>query len=235
MKKTLTICALLLACSLGASAQSWGYRSGFDFKYGTQNFTNVGTGEAYDSELAVGLSWNWKQMQLHRKPIANMVYLGIDTGLSLDLAKYSTVEIGDDYQRGESLAEGLVTSTLLGNWEMMEGELGFHIGPYVKIAPLGFMGNTDLRICAYYHYIPSLSVYALNRYGVAYNPFTAIGATIGWKFINVGYEVRSGAADYTSVTSKELEGYIKDRTGFSDVKTEGYKTAAQRVFVRLSF
>jgi len=229
MKRALTICVLALACCLSAHAQDWGYRTSIDLRYGFQQLKNTTDNTVMNSEFAFGASFYFKQIQFHKQPIGGFMYIGLDTGISGDFARYR-VEVGDDYKRGRSLDEGIESLSILGDWALMEGELGVPIGPYFKFAPCAGTGYTDFRISAYYHIVPSVSGLVLdNRYGIQFNPFSTLGAIIGWKNIGIGYEYRMGFANYNMVSPKDKK---NDRDA---VVVKRYVPSAHNVFLKISF
>lgn len=193
----------MLFCCLSAPAQNWGFRSGVDMKYSFHKLRNTTTGEVLRSEAAFGAEYDIKQIQFHKEPVAGVLFFGLDTGISIDIAKYAT-EITDDYKRGRSLEEGVGSVFFLGNWGRLEGEIGVPVGPYMKYAPFAAKGKPGFKISAYYHFIPSASALILdNAYGISFNPFNAVGGVIGWNNFNVGYEYRIGFADYKMIAPKD--------------------------------
>jgi len=224
MKKLAISSILVLMCCFSSFAQGWGYRGSIDLKYGFQTLEDRTNTKSYDSEFAVGLAFNIKQVQFHKNPVGGVMYFGLDTGIDLDFAKYRDI-IDDDYQKGGSLAEALGSMQVLGDWNLMQVELGIPVGPYMKIAPMAKAGKPGFKIQAYYHFVPSLSgIIVDSEYCLKFAPFQAVGGVIGWKWLNVGYEYRIGAATY-KMTVPQL----------SREDDINYKTSAHRVFVRFAF
>lgn len=226
MKRLSTILLLVISFSFCAAAQDWGLRSSIDLKYGYQSLKSGDTGKKWGSDASFALAYNIKQIQFHKQPIAGLLYIGLDTGISLDFAKYRTV-VDNNYQRGRNLKEGIGSRAILGNWGLMEAEIGVPVGPYVKIAPLADKGNVDLRISAFYHFVPSASALVLDsKYGINFAPFSTVGAIVGYRNINLGYEYRFGMG-YTSYNMKSPS----DDTS----AIEKYKSSTHNIFVRISF
>lgn len=223
---------LALACNFSAAAEGWGYRTGFDLRYGSQQLKNTDDGILYDSDKSFGFSFDGTQFQFHKKPIGGLAYIGLDFGLSCDFANYKA-EVDNNYQRGSSLIEGFVSSAVFGGNGMMQVDLGIPVGPYIKVAPFAGKGNTDFRVSAYYHIVPSASVIVLNdSYAYAFKPFNAFGALVGWTFISVGFEIRNGAATYRCVTSDDFNDEFNLKTAGV---TKNFATANKSLFLRLSF
>ncbi len=232
MKRAFITFVIALMCIFSASAQEWGYRTGVDIKFGSQQLTNTADGTVYESADKFGASFSFTQIQFHKKPIGGYAFIGLDLGISGDFATYRTV-IDNDYQRGGSLIEGLVSAAVLGKNGMMQLDLGVPVGPYVKVAPLAGKGNTDLRVSAYYHIIPSFSAIALDEsYAFALKPFNAFGALVSWTCFSVGYEIRKGAADYRMATADE----IQEGAEWKDLGVlNGFSTVTKSIILKLSF
>ncbi len=190
--KKIFLSLVLLAASVSSWAQAWGERWSVSLAMGTQELSCKESNSSFKSEIAATFQFGFKQIRFTKEPIGNFMYIGLDTGFELDFAKYKPC-VTDGYQKGQNLATGIGTS----DWDIMQGEVGLPIGPYLQFAPLS---NKKWRLMAYYHFTPSVSGIILDDdLTMAFNPFNTLGVNIGWKNFSVGYEHRWGSAKYEEV------------------------------------
>ncbi len=210
---------LLLTLSVTTWAQAWGQRWHVSAGLGWQELKCEDTNAKFKSDIAATFQFGFKQIRFTKEPIGNFMYIGLDAGFEVDFAKYSPC-VTDNYQKGQNLATGIGTS----DWDIMQGEVGIPIGPYLQFAPLT---NKGVRMMAYYHFVPSASgIIYDDDLSVAFNPFNTVGVNIGWKIFSIGFEHRWGSAKYNQVEIGETI------NGADKVK---YSTTNNRLLFRINF
>lgn len=131
----------------------------------------------YKSQFAAGFTWG-KTYYLHKKPIANMVKIGLDaTWMDVSYARYKKGkglkfnipdedDFDDIYDGGyddyEDYDEELADIDL----GMHQIEVGMGIGPSVTVTPfrpLNIKGLNYLKVAAYFHWMPSYSAVLRTR------------------------------------------------------------------------
>lgn len=227
MKKT-----ILLAFALIFSLHTFAQRDPFNDKgvslvYGSQSLDNKNTGGKNESDLNVGLRYDFARIHLHQRPIADMVRINFDFGFDINFARYKDM-VGDNYQKGNCLAAGLASNDKTGDWNLMQGDIGIAVGPSIHIAPIS--SCKDVQLTAFYHFIPSGSCLILDsEVNAAFNPFMSLGVAATWKFIGIGYEYRWGGAKYKDFNkdNQRVEGVTDDK-----IK---YNTTANNIYLRFAF
>ena len=136
---------------------------------------------AMKSDLGVSLT-SGKTYYLHKKPIANMVKIGLDwSWLDLNVVRYRT-------------HYGLIPND--DGYEEYQAEVGMQFGPSVTVNPVH-----HLKVSAYFRVTPSYSaIYNVDRergYG-SYVTMYNVGAAVAWKLLSLGVEYRGGKGAYKS-------------------------------------
>lgn len=220
--------ALALILSLPSFAQKDPFKGkGVSLVYGKQTLENKDFGTKNESDLNVGLRYDFARIKLHKDPIADMVRINWDFGFDINFAKYNQI-VDDSYQKGNCLAAGMASDSKTGDWNLMQGDIGIAVGPSVHIAPIS--SYKDVQLTAYYHFIPSGSCLILDsEVNAAFNPFMSFGVAATWKFIGIGYEHRWGGAKY-----KDFNESNKAVEGVTDDKIQ-YNTTANNIYLRFAF
>lgn len=123
-----------------------------------------------------------KTFYLHKKPIADMVKVGVDwSWFDLNVASYVS---NLNYVPGNV------------DFQLYQAEIGMQLGPSVTVNPVH-----HLKVSAYFRVAPSYSaLYNVDRkqgygnYVTMYN----VGAAVAWKLLSVGVEYRGGKCAYKS-------------------------------------
>ncbi len=209
---------------------TWERNNFVSFNYGEQTLKLVDNLEKQKSDYAVGLTWIPGHIKFHEKPLGNVLMLGLDIGLDLSFAQYTTNEEKKKYRIGGSSNDKIEYLKLL------QGEAGLAIGPCMKIAPLAPIGQgwQYLRLLTYWHMTPSASAIASSEFehaSVAFNFFNKFGFGLAYKVISIGYEYRFGEAKYKDI----VKDYEEDNHSDQEAEKIKLKTTSNRVFLRLNF
>lgn len=172
---------------------------------------------------------------LHKKPLFNMMKFGIDLGLpDLTYAKYT-----DSKDKQEDTESGNLSDLFAGSENeldlgMQQVDIGIHVGPSITLNPVD-----RLKICAYFHVIPSASIIMLNNdINCKFVPFLSCGGSISYKVISVGVEVRWGHANYKSFSVKENQEEEVSMSDLSSLFETGHnklKTKTIRMYIGFRF
>lgn len=164
-----------------------------------------GTGEKWNSDFAFALTMG-RTYYLHRKPILNMIKLGIDwTYMDLNYANYGKIS--------EYALEGGDNSSNIPNPEYPyeekdedlnigrhQFEYSMHVGPSITINPID-----HLKVNAYFRYAPTFSGILIDDdFSCNYASFFVSGASISYKLISFGIEGRWGKAKYNNFSMNEF-------------------------------
>ena len=226
--KKLFLSVLLVVMGVGvATAQRvhydwdvWNGRAGyFNIGYVNQklgaNFVWKDAGFA-QSDWGVSIT-NGRTYYLHKRPIADMVKIGLDwSWVDFNIAKY---DVGALNYIIPSEGLGVVPSV-----NALQAELGMQFGPSATINPID-----DLKISAYLRVSPSYSVLYqpdIEKFCGNYATFVNLGAAFAWKLMSVGIEYRRAKCGYKEIGG---EGYLST---YGDVD---FKTKGTRVYLSFRF
>ena len=160
---------------------------------------------------------NGRTFYLHKRPIADMVKIGLDwSWVDFNLAQYNVAPlkyvVSDEYLDNVTMASALQT------------ELGMQFGPSATINPID-----DLKISAYLRVSPSYSVLYqpdIEKFCGSYATFVNLGAAFAWKLMSVGIEYRRAKCGYKEIGG---ENYLST---YGDVD---FKTKGTRVYLSFRF
>lgn len=203
-----------------------------------QTLTSKDNDVKYKSNAGMSLTWG-KTYYLHKKPIMNMIKIGLDwSWIDFTYVKYSEVEENyegeyvdsDDFWDVDFSDEGELD---LGCHQL---EYGMQLGPSITVNPIH-----HLKVSTYFHFQPSGSVILLDDevyYGFV--PFFNFGAAVAWKAISIGVEGRWGATKYSgaSVNDDEDSSWDEDDADFSDLVntfSQRMRTKSFRAYISLRF
>lgn len=200
MRQILTIvllCAGVLS-QLSAQDVSSRFRKRYiNFSFANQKFTpaeNVFESgyklkSNYGAAITVG-----KTFPLHKKPLANMIRIGLDaTWFDLNFTNYRLLYRYDDGFSGDY---GDYYDDYYGEEEetqnFYQAEIAMQVGPSVSINPI-----SKLSVHAYFRYAPGYSVLynGDNVYG-GYASYFVGGACVSYGVIGLGIESRFGSCKY---------------------------------------
>lgn len=209
--------------------------------FGSQTLKNQEDGMKYKSKFSVGIQGSLYTLHLHKKPIGNVLKIGLEVGMDFNFAQYKSIKSDEDEEfdpysnYGEEEAK-----KLLDKYDMMHGDAGLALGPIFRVAPFSYTngGFKDLRVYAYYHITPSYSGIILDDdiYS-ALCWYHGIGVGLTWKMFSIGYECRFGSAKYKlNLDSDNIDSVIEsgDTSSFSSDKSYKYKTNSNRLVIRIN-
>lgn len=189
MNKNTCMLMLLMFTSLMASGQESNKRDSYvNFNYVGTTLEQKGVMKL-DSKAGCALS-HGHTYYLHKKPIANCLYFGIDvTWLDLTYTNYKDdgINNADTYNSDSK------------NKNIHEGEISLPFGPSITVNPVG-----KLNIQAYFKFAPSFSMlYANDDFHYNYAPFFIGGGVISYGIIGIGIESRFGNCKYKILSESD--------------------------------
>lgn len=259
-KFRLCLLALLaISASVGAFAQKrpadggykfWKHKKTMQIHYSNHTMLNKMGGEE-SAAFSLGMV-RFRSIYLHREPIAQRVKLGMDIGLGMHVAHFGGGSEQDRYGMPSHYEGplGYVGSAPLVNGdaedEMMalpnigtnQLDLGLKIGPSVTVNPID-----DLRVMAYYHVAPSMSLYNAGVMDISYSfvPFLEYGLEVTYRAFGVGMEIAEGIGNYKSIiplleslASSDEEDAVTTNTKI-DVPGMPLATKALRFYIAFRF
>ena len=189
----------------------------FNFGFVKQSLASKDNYGKYTSDFGVSLNWG-KTWYLHKKPLANMIKIGLDwTWMDLNNVKYNSLtdELYNEYDwngYGDYYEEGDEDFSI-GCHQL---EYGMQIGPSVTINPVH-----DLKIATYLRFQPSFSALILDDEGYyGFVPFFNFGMSVSWKALSFGLEGRWGNAKYHGI-SVDDEGDDYSDFDYNDYYNDG--------------
>jgi len=226
----------------------WKRKKFTSLMYGWQTLTDKDNGGKYKSSFAFGLQPKSWYIKFHKKPIYNVLRIGLDLTLDINFAKYKEneeMELMGDEDMGHYYDEEEDEELL--DIDMMQVDAGLAIGPSFQVAPFANTngGARHLMFFAYYHLTPSYSgiIYDSNV-GSAFCLFNGVGFGVSYKAFSLGYEYRFGSAKY-DVSNFDMEeddyDYDYDYDDYEDVddfiekEKIKFKTSTSRLFLRINF
>lgn len=235
MKKLLILLlALGVSSSLFAQAQSeldriWKKRSGyFNIGYVSQELSFVDMPDAkFSSKWGVSLS-SGKTFYLHKKPIGGVLKFGLDwTWFDLNVANYDCASRFDgEYDPDYDYEDESDMPAFLRD-KMYQAEIGMQFGPSITVNPVD-----HLKITAYFRVTPSYSgIYYDEEFFGSYATVLNPGVSVAWKLLSVGFEYRTGKANYKNFMLEESEEDISFVSG-DKVKME---TGGFRIYFGFRF
>lgn len=181
-----------------------------------------------------------------KKPIANMVKIGIDVNwMNLQFSKYlssdtdltwtSDIEATSPTLDGIDDENGYLGDIMdrVNHLGHMNLGVGMAIGPMVSVAPFALMNNrslAQLRASIYFHYCPTAQIYLMSQEGdmevsAAFANMFDFGGNLQWKALQVGVEGHWGKANMKPMSFIGMEG--------ADKYTRRY--ASTRLYIGIAF
>ncbi|MCH5177888.1 MAG: hypothetical protein J1F25_07670 [Prevotellaceae bacterium] len=210
---------------------------------------------AFKSSLALSLQ-STRTIFLHKKPIANIMKIGLDWGVNLSFAKYKSLSEKDfaedwgdqdgfyddyygDYDDDDYLGD------MISDLGYYHFEGGLAIGPSVQVTPFYSVGKgwEHLKAYTYFHVIPSYAGLLLSgdgdtELGSAYVTNFSWGIGVSYRFISIGFETKWGSGKYnTSAFNDDFDDDVfDDGLGaiFQNDKTK-YKTTSSKFIISFCF
>lgn len=188
-----------------SSYDFWKHRKFIRLGYSSVNAMST-AGNVYKDRFGVGFM-SGKSLYLHKQPIAGMLKFAIDMGSSINYTMYEDDKAADDGYDGPSGYLG--DSPVAGSSEESDmfadffskdhgrhrADVGMIIGPSLTVRPV-----SDMRVTAYWHFVPSVSFLILNSsIDLGWVPFMNYGLEVSYRWIGIGVERKYGIASYWSM------------------------------------
>lgn len=227
--------------------QIWKQRKHITLSIGGQKLSNLTDKEAQPLKSSLALSLQTgRTYNLHKKPIANMIKIGLDWNqMELHFAKYKKMDDEDevlDYAKssgGPNLDD--IGLSDLGFYQL---DYGMAVGPSVQATPLYTVGNgwEFLKVYTHFHVIPSYSIIFLSNsddtnLGYGYVTSFSWGIGVSYRAFALGFETRWGKGKYnTSSFSNDIVEGIGDAV-VSLLKNDRtkYKTTSSKLTLSYRF
>lgn len=163
-----------------------GRRKYFNIGYAWEKLDAVDYPSKEESELAAFLTWG-KTFYLHKKPIANMLKIGLDfTWMDITYARYDI----ESWEESTDEWSGMRTFYEVES-DMHRIDYGMHLGPSVTVNPV-----SALCVNAYFRYAPTFAMSLTQSdgwdMGYGYASLFVTGAAVSYKAISLGIEYRFG-------------------------------------------
>lgn len=236
----------------------WKQRKHFTISIGSQNLTNLdGNDEAaYKRKSTTAISMQMgKTFNLHKKPLANMVRIGLDwnyiefhyaeykksngiESYSLSRGPWDDDDYDDDY---DDMLGGVKDQfTNLGCYQI---DGGMAIGPSVQVTPFYTIGKglEYVKAFTYFHLIPSFSGLLFSENDDTKFGYTAVmnlswGIGISWRSVAIGFETRWGSGKYDmSAFDDEGDADLMDMGSLFKSDKVKYKTTSSKLTLSLRF
>ncbi len=198
----------------------WKRKGHLSIGFSTQKMTDAdNVDDMYKSKMGFVLNWG-KTFYLHKKPIANLMKVGIDwSWIDLSFAKYKS---GTGIHFNNSSSSGDYSDYIDGNgnystdytdYDMgTDIDLGVYsiaagmsVGPSFTFSPFYNMGKGLQHILAqtYFHVTPSFTGIILSEndeteFKSSYTTYFNWGINVSYKMISVGYEYRWGKSKFNT-------------------------------------
>lgn len=215
-----------------ASQKIWNRKKYWNIGYMWGGMKNLDINDKYESQFALSIS-HGRVIYFHKKPIANMLKIGLDLGLDIKFAKYKDKEIytgivddDDDTYYDDEWNDG--------SWydddDWFDNEDDMHIGYYsldmgLAIGP-SFTVNpvSKLKIKAFFHVIPSYSMLIVDDdVRSSYKTTFTYGGEVTWGRFGLGIEGFTGTAKYKSML-EDVYGELFDEEDMLEGYTPNGKT-----------
>lgn len=236
----------------------WKRKAHLMIGFSTQKMTDADNADdmQYKSKMGFVLDWG-KTFYLHKKPIANLMKVGIDwSWIDLSFAKYKSgtgihfnanTSTGDysDYIDGSGSYDSyyddadMDIDADLGVYSL---SAGMSVGPSFTFSPFYNTGKGLQHILAqtYFHVTPSYTGMILSTDGETelksgYTTFFNWGINLSYKVISVGYEYRWGKSKFSTLS---LDDDDEDYSGseYSDGNEKAkIKFGTSMFYIRFNF
>lgn len=195
----------------------------------------------FNSQSGFNLDWG-KTFYLHKKPIANLMKIGLDwSWINLAFAKYKS-------------GSGIHFNSLAGNYSDYDDDddsnpidlgvyslsAGMSVGPSVTFAPLYNTGKGLQHLLAqtYFHVTPSYTGIIMTEDETkAYHGYTTYfnwGINVSYKLISIGYEYRWGKSKFNQMSLDSNHEEETNSTNNTD-KKQNIKFGNSAFYIRLNF
>lgn len=218
MKKTLLfiVCVLFITSIVTAQEQKALRHKYINFSFSKLNFRQndfPALKSNYGGAFSIGNTYFF-----HKKPIANMIRLGIDaTWIDVNYTNYK-LEFRDN--------ESQYDEREIANWH--QAEISMQVGPSITVNPI-----SQLNLHGYLRYAPSFSgLYNGDSFRGNYATFFVSGGAVSYGAIGLGIEARFGNSKYKDLLGEESNEDSEEKDTSSPQKT---KFSGMRVYISLRF
>ena len=234
----------------------WKQKKIFNIGFMNQTLKNVDIDEKLESKSALFLQMG-RTISLHKKPIANVLKIGLDWVTDISYASYEKIdedyiedEFGDDYFDDEYYEdeEGDILGDLFG-MDLGRHQLsaGLGIGPSITYAPFANKrsGIAHLKINTYFRFPPSFSAIIFSNddeteFNNAFCLYKNWGIGLQWKALYAGFETRWGEAKYKMTDfGEDMFEDIEEIDGINSIFSSGekikFKTTSSRLYIGFRF
>lgn len=216
-----------------------GRRKYFNIGYAWQKLDAVDFPSEVESEWAAFITWG-KTFYLHKKPIANMLKIGLDfTWTDVTYAQY-------DYDYWAEYSSESAPPYVEEEATMHRIDYGMHLGPSVTVNPV-----SALCVNGYFRYAPTFAMSMTKTgdswdMGYGYASLFVTGAAVSYKAISLGIEYRFGNTKMNVLSldpdDLAIEG-VEDVTNvgdamkeiFSSTEKTKYKLKDLRLYISFRF
>ncbi|WP_297065977.1 hypothetical protein [uncultured Duncaniella sp.] len=209
----------------------WGRPKSFSIGYINTTLDQSSVGLP-DRDARFGAFFSFaKTFYLHKKPIANLIKIGLDLNFEVNYVNYEKghnfsegPDFNWDWRPGQDNEPIDYSNSYLGTHQI---DLGIGLGPSVTIAPFSFLSGSinNLKASFYYHFTPSLSSLLFSesddlKQSWAFNLYRSYGVKLSYKKLSLGIEHRNGEAKYKAMPIAYYE--YKEESGNHYYEDEGY-------------
>jgi hypothetical protein len=229
----------------------WKRKKHISISFSTQNMEDADNPSDMKFKSQSGFNLDWgKTFYLHKKPIANLMKIGLDwSWINLSFAKYKSGSgihlnswTGDnsDYDDDDDYGYGDFISDIdLGVYSL---SAGMSVGPSFTFAPFYSLGKGLQHLLAqtYFHVTPSYTgiIMTENDETEVYHGYTTYfnwGINVSYKFISIGYEYRWGKSKFNQMSLDfDDDGEDESETTPSNDKQK-IKFGSSAFYIRLNF
>lgn len=234
----------------------WKQKKIFNIGFMNQTLKNVDIDEKLESKSAFFLQMG-RTISLHKKPIANVLKIGLDWVTDISYASYEKIdedyiedEFGDDYFDDEYYEdeEGDILGDLFGmDLGRHQLSVGLGIGPSITYAPFANKRSSiaHLKINTYFRFTPSFSAIIFSNddeteFNNAFCLYKNWGIGLQWKALYAGFETRWGEAKYKMTDfGEDMFEDIEEIDGINSIFSSGekikFKTTSSRLYIGFRF
>lgn len=223
-----------------------GRRKYFNIGYAWEKLEAVDFPSEEESEWAAFITWG-RTFYLHKKPIANMLKIGLDlTWTDMTIASYEVDQLVEETTDFMGMTLPVYSQREASMYRM---DYGVHLGPSVTVNPV-----SALCVNAYFRYAPTFAMSMTKSgdswdMGYGYASLFVTGAAVSYKAISVGCEYRFGSTkmnvismDPDNMQFDNIEdisgiGGVGDVLGeiFSTAEKTKYKLKDLRLYISFRF
>ena len=233
----------------------WKRKKHISISFSTQNMEDADNPRDMKFKSQSGFNLDWgKTFYLHKKPIANLMKIGLDwSWINLSFAKYKSGSgihlnsLAGDYSDYDDDDYGYDYDDLIDDIDLGVYSLsaGMSIGPSFTFAPFYNTGKGLQHLLAqtYFHVTPSYTGIIMSEDGEdgetkAYHGYTTYfnwGINVSYKFISIGYEYRWGKSKFDQMSLDFDDDEEDEQETNSSNEKQKIKFGSSAFYIRLNF